>query len=262
MQSADPSITLLSSYPTAGVLKQAGDRIQYVCPHQYDCANLAGCERELDATRELIRRFAPGRAIKVAVTEWNTTAGDWGRGRAKLWTLENALACSRYHNLLHRQADLVDIANRSNLINSFCSGIIQTDNHRLYKTPTYYAQRLYATLAGSQPLKIESKAPRRVPPDISATLSEDGSTLTLFAINPTTEDLVRTIDLSAFGAAAKELSIWTLADRQHAGQADVTNSFADPERISPVDGKLQVSGPKFEFKFPALSLTVIRYAVR
>ena len=62
-----------------------------------------------------------------------------------LWTLENALWCSRYHNLMQRHADLVTIANRSNLINSFCSGIIQTDNHRLYKTPTYYAQQLYAT---------------------------------------------------------------------------------------------------------------------
>ena len=109
-------------FPTEGVLKGAGDQLGYVCPHQYDCANLAACERELDATRELIRKFGGGRPIKVAVTEWNTTAGDWGPGRAKLWSLENALACSRYHNLLHRQADLVEIANRSNLTNSFCSG--------------------------------------------------------------------------------------------------------------------------------------------
>ena len=81
------------------------------------------------------------------------------RARARLWTLENALACSRYHNLIHRHCDLVQIACRSNLINSFCSGCIQTDNHRLYKTPTYYAQQLYATLAGDQPLKIESPLP-------------------------------------------------------------------------------------------------------
>ena len=63
-----------------------------------------------------------GRKIRVGVTEWNTSAGDWGPGRAKLWTLENALACSRYHNLMHRNADLIEIANRSNLTNSFCSG--------------------------------------------------------------------------------------------------------------------------------------------
>src|SRR6202171_2496522 len=105
------------------------------------------------APRKRITRDGGGKPIKVAVTEWNTTAGDAGPRRAMLWSLENALACSRYHNLLHRHADLVDIANRSNLINSFCSGIIQTDNTRLYKTPTYYAQQLYATRAGTKALR-------------------------------------------------------------------------------------------------------------
>ena len=43
---------------------------------------------KLDATRELIRKVCRGNPIKVAVTEWNTTAGDWGPGSAaKLWTL-------------------------------------------------------------------------------------------------------------------------------------------------------------------------------
>ncbi len=100
----------------------------------------------------------------MAVTEWNTTAGDWGPRRARLWTLENALACSRYHNLIHRHCDLVTIACRSNLINSFCSGCIQTDNHRLYKTPTYYAQQLYATLAGDRPSEDRIPLPAKSGP--------------------------------------------------------------------------------------------------
>src|SRR4029077_11571982 len=114
---------------------------------------------DLESIRRLLQEHAPGRPIRVAVTEWNTTAGDAGPKRARLWSLENALACARYHNLLHRHADLVTIANRSNLTNSFCSGILQTDNHRLFKTPTYYAQQLYATLAGNRPLAIESDLP-------------------------------------------------------------------------------------------------------
>ena len=71
-----------------------------------------------------------------------------------LWTLDNALKCSRYHNLIHRRCDLVEIANRSNLTDSFCSGVIQTNSHSLYLTPTYYAQQLYATKAGHRPLRI------------------------------------------------------------------------------------------------------------
>ena len=87
MKEVDPAITLLSSYPSAGVLRQAGEQIDYVCPHHYDCADLAGTENNINAIRALCRAEVPKRTIKIAVTEWNTTAGDWGPRRAKLWTL-------------------------------------------------------------------------------------------------------------------------------------------------------------------------------
>jgi alpha-N-arabinofuranosidase len=262
MKEVDPSITLLSSYPTEGVLRRAGELIDYVCPHHYDCTNLAASEHDLDAVRALCRALAPKRSVKVAVTEWNTTAGDWGPRRARLWTLENALACSRYHNLLHRHCDLVDIANRSNLTNSFCSGIIQTDNHRLYKTPTYYAQQLYATLAGDRPLKVESALPVAWKPDVSATLSADGTAVTLFAVNAGTSDVTRPVDLTAFGDGGREVEVWTLADRHKAGEPDVTNSFGEPERVAPVTSRFRAASARFDYRFPALTLTVLRWPVR
>jgi alpha-N-arabinofuranosidase len=261
MKEADPSIVLLSSYPTAGVLRRAGDLIDYVCPHHYDCGNLTATEHDMDAVRALIRAESPKRPIKVAVTEWNTTAGDWGPRRARLWTLENALACSRYHNLMHRNCDLVEIANRSNLTNSFCSGIIQTDNHRLYKTPTYYAQQLYATLAVSRPLRIDSPLPASLKPDVSATLSADGTAVTLFAVNAGLSDVTRPVDLTAFGDAGQEVEVWTLADHKKAGEPDVTNGFGDPERVAPVASRFKAAGGRFEYRFPALTLTVLRWKV-
>jgi alpha-N-arabinofuranosidase len=261
MREVDPSIALLSSYPRAGVLRKAGDQIDYVCPHHYDCADLAACENDLARVADLCRTLAPKRKVKVAVTEWNTTAGDWGPRRARLWTLENALACSRYHNLMHRHCDIVDIANRSNLTNSFCSGIIQTDNHRLYKTPTYYAQQLYATLAGNKSLRVESPLPAALKPDVSATLSADGTTLTLFAVNAGVGDVTRPLDLSTFGNAGQEVEVWTLADRKGAGEPDVTNNFGEPERVAPVKSRYKAESGRFEYRFPALSLTVLRWRV-
>lgn len=261
MLAVDPSITLLSSYPTEGVLRQAGNLIQYVCPHHYDCANLAGCERDLQATTRMLEKHSLTGRVKLAITEWNTTAGDWGTGRAKLWTLENALACARYHNLMHRHADLVEISNRSNLINSFCSGIIQTDNHRLYKTPAFYAQQLYATHAGTRPLKIESTLAVHAAPDVSATLSEDGKVVALFAINSQANEISRPIDLSDFGKRGQEIAVWTLADRLQANEVDVTNNFADPERISLVESKFVAVSPQFHYKFPGYSLTLLLWHV-
>jgi alpha-N-arabinofuranosidase len=261
MKAADPTITLLSSYPSPGVLRQAGRLIAYVCPHHYNCADLAGTENNLNAIRALCRTVSPKRTIKIAVTEWNTTGGDWGPRRARLWTLENALACARYHNLLHRHCDVVDIANRSNLTNSFCSGILQTDNHRLYKTPTYYAQQLYATLAGNRPLRIASPLPVNLMPDVSATLSADGTMVTLFAVNSGLRDVVRPVDLTAFGKAGQEVQVWTLADRKKAGEPDVTNSFGDPQRVVPAASRFQAPSGRFTCRFPALSLTVLRWKV-
>jgi alpha-N-arabinofuranosidase len=259
MRKVDPSIVLLSSYPTPGVLKKAGEQIDYVSPHHYECENLTGTENDLNAVRAMIRKAALKRSVKVAVTEWNTTAGDWGPRRAKLWTLANALACSRYHNLLQRHCDLVDIANRSNLTNSFCSGIIQSDNHRLYKTPTYYAQQLYATLAGNRPLRIESPMPVSVSPDVSATLSADGKTVSLFAVNSGLREISRSVDLTAFGDAVREVEVWTLTDRKKAEEPDVTNWFGDPERVAPVSSKLRTESGRFTYRFPALSLSVLRW---
>lgn len=261
MKAVDPTIAILSSYPTAGVLAGSGQWLDYVAPHHYSIANLSGAEADLQTVRQLIDKHAAGRKIKVAVTEWNTTAGDWGPRRAMLWTLDNALACARYHNLLHRHCDLVEIANRSNLINSFCSGILQTDNHRLYKTPTYYAQQLYATRTGNRPLAIESSGPINLWPDVSATLSADGKKLVLFAVNQSPRDVTRPLDLRAFGDAPRTVSVWTLADTREAGGPDATNSFAEPDRISPAESRFPTGGGMFDYRFPKWSLSVLEWPV-
>jgi alpha-N-arabinofuranosidase len=262
MNDADPSIELLSSYPKPGVIRGAGALLDFVSPHHYDCADLAGCEAELASILGRVHELAPGRKIRVAVTEWNTTAGDAGPRRARLWTLENALACSRYQNLLHRHCDLVPIANRSNLVNSFCSGCIQTDNHRLYGTPTYYAQKLYATMAGDRPLRIDSALPPISVPDLSATMSSDGKSVILFAVNDQRDPIERPIDFSAFGPAGQTLDVWTLSDTRHAGEPDATNSFADPERVAPIRSTFKATSPRFTYPFPPLSLTVMQWLLR
>jgi len=175
--------------------------------------------------------------------------------------LENALAVARYHNLLHRHCDLVEIANRSNLANSFCSGIVQTDNHRLYKTPAYYAQQLYATLAGTRALKIESDALLNAAPDLSATLSAEGDVVTIFAVNPDADEVARPLDFSMFGNGAQDISIWTLADREGAGEPDAVNSFVNPDRVSPIRATFKAPSARFLYRFPPLSLTVMRWRV-
>ena len=210
-----------------------------------------------------MRRAAP---IKVGVTEWNTTAGDWGPRRAMLWTLENALACARYHNLIHRHCDLVALACRSNLTNSFCSGCIQTDNHRLYKTPVYYAQQLYATLAGDRPLKIESPLPPQTGPDLSATLSPRGDAVILFAVNDSQEAISRPLDFSAFAPSGESthqaVEVWTLGRHPERGRAGRhATASASPSESCRRRSTFTPASARFDYRFPPLSLTVLKWAV-
>ena len=138
------------------MLNHAGPFLDYICPHHYGCHQLQAMEEEVEKCRRMIAKHAPGRDIRLGITEWNTTGGDWGLGRAILLTLDNALSCSRYHNFMHRHCDTIEIANRSNLADSFCSGIIQTNNRSLFKTPTYYASNSMPPMRVQPLLKIEA----------------------------------------------------------------------------------------------------------
>ncbi len=181
MRAVDPGIVLLSSFITDNTLAAGGEYIDYLCPHHYSIGNIPGVLADLDLNAK--RCASAKRRTRVGVTEWNVTAGDPGLQRGKIWSLNSALHCARYRNILHRRCDLVEISNRSNLVNSICTGAIQTDRSRLFLTPAYHVERLYATLAGNRPLAIEMKVDAAL--DISATArAEGGPSLTIFVVNP------------------------------------------------------------------------------
>ncbi len=258
MKAVDPDIKLLAAFPSPGLLKNAGQYLDYVCPHHYDCTDIAATEANIVELRKMLAQNAPGRDIRLGVTEWNTTAGNEGLERAMLWTLDNALRCSRYQNLIHRHCDLVEIANRSNLADSFCSGIIQPNNHGLFKTPTYYAQQLYATHAGRYPLKVQFDGAAADPDlDVSATLAEKGDRVAIFIVNTSLEPRKRTLDLAPLSPQPGDADCWTLADTAHAGERDAFNSWRQPERIRPQSAKASVVEGKLAHEFPPLSLTVL-----
>ena len=259
MRAVDPSIRLLSSYPTPEVLAGAGEQLSHTCPHLYYAADLQRCAAELRDLQALIGRHAGAASVRVAITEWNASNPDWGPGRAELMTLGNALACARFHNLLHRNAALVPIAIRSNLADSFCGGAIETDQSRMYFRPVYYVQQLYATLGGRLPLRCHAPPDA---PDVSAALTENGEQLVLHVVNDRDHDRRCTIDLSAIAPDPGPADAWLLADTRQAGSADAMNSFDEPRRVSiapmPVDG----AGPVLDYDLPALSVMAVQLPLR
>ena len=257
MLAADPGIRLLSSNPTAGVLAGAGAHLSHTCPHLYHGSDLERCAAELRELEALIADHAPrirDPGVKVAITEWNASNPDWGPGRGELMTLGNALACARFHHLLHRNAALVEIACRSNLADSFCGGAIETDAGRLYCRPVYYVQQLYATLGGRLPLACRTSA---TAPDVSAALTEDGEDLIVHVVNDSDRDRRCTIDVSAVAPDPGPADAWQVVDTRHAGSADAMNSFDDPERVRTLMMPAAGAGPVLDCELPALSVTAL-----
>ena len=153
MKRADPGIAVVSSFPSQKVLDVLGRQLAYLAPHHYT-RNLAACEADFAKLSRMIARTPGCNHLRIAVTEWNFTAGDWGLLRGKMLTLEGALLNAHYLNLLCRHSDIVEIACRSNMTNSFCSGIIGTRPAGLLKRPSYHVMKLYADHALPIPLSV------------------------------------------------------------------------------------------------------------
>ncbi|MCX5670053.1 MAG: hypothetical protein NTU94_01855 [Planctomycetota bacterium] len=258
MKAVDPSIRILASFGTGETLARSEGLADYLCPHHYGCHALAAMAADFANHRAIIDRDAKGRPVRLAVTEWNTTAGDWGLKRGMLQTLSNALACSRYQNLMHRHADLVEMSMRSNLVDSFGSGIIVTGAGWLYLAPTYYSQQMYQQAAGAFPLKIERGPNQAWPeqqPDTSAVLSPDGRTLRLFAVNSTDKPLTVTFRLKGFRGGVRTAGAVVLKDRQGPLSPEGMNSRDDPVRIAPAARSVEAAGSAFTVVFDPFSLT-------
>ncbi len=260
MRKVDQTIKILSSFPSADTLKEGGGYLDYLSPHHYEVANLRGEQADFDFLKDQIARYAKGKDVRVAVTEWNTTAGQMGLTRGMLLTLGNALSNSRYENLLHRYADTVEIAVRSNLSDSFGSGMIQPGIGWFYLSPTYYSQKLYQEAAGTYPLKINrtSSMPWQFEePDLSATLSPDGKTLRIFAVNSTAEAEQAQFHLEGFSSPVTGGTVTALKDRENALDSEAMNTRNDPTRITTSSEVADLKGSAFSFSFAPFSVTML-----
>ncbi len=265
MRAVDPAIKILSAFPSAETLQAGGGSIDYLCPHHYECLDLAGKRADFEMLAKQIEEHGAGKTVRVAVTEWNTTAGAFGLGRGMLQTLGNALGCGRYHNLLQRFADLVEIAVRSNLADSFGSGILVPGPGWLYLSPTYHAQKLYSRAAGTYPVAVErdSSLPWQLQePDVSATASQDGAVLRLYSVNSTARTVPVQFRLEDFPARAWQGSAYILQDREQRLDSEAMNGPDDPGRLTVTARPMEVREDRFEVRFAPYTLTLLELSRR
>ena len=260
MRHVDPSIKILSSYPSRNIIRMAGSVLDYLSPHQYSVGDLNGTEGELKQLRDFIQQDAKGKDIRLSVTEWNASGGDWGLQRGMLQTLGNAMVCSRYQNMMHRYADLIEIANVSNFSHSFAGGQIQPGEGYFYTIPDYSAQMLYERAAGSYPLAVNRNNPLSLylrEPDLDATVSADGKTLRIYGVNSTARVCQVSFALSKSLGPALSMDAFVVGDSHPVPDSEAMNSPDDPHRVSTHTKKLALSGSKFGYGFAPFSVTLL-----
>ncbi len=264
MKRVDPSIKILSAYPDEQSIERGQGFLDYLCPHHYEAGDLEGKQQDFESLRKQIEAHAGGKQVRVAVTEWNTTGGEFGLARGMLQTLGNALSCARYHNLLQRYAGLVQMAIRSNLIDSFGSGVIVTGPGWLFRSPTYYAEQLYTRSAGSYPLKLERNDTlpwHMAEPDLSATLSADGKLVRVYGVNSTGGPVRVRFHLDGFPAVRGKCSAYVLKDREDAGDSEIMNAPENRERVSVAAHPVSLAANEPEFVFEPYSLTLLEFGL-
>lgn len=229
IRKASPSVQILSSFPSKNLLERIGGRLAFVAPHHYT-TDFPACDREFNSLSDMFTNTDGCDDLGIAVTEWNISAGDWGLGRAKQMTLEAALLNARYLHVLMRHCNRVKIACRSNLANSFCGAVIETNPSGVLKRPSYYAMQMYAAHALPLPLQTSTAVDGL---DVFASASERRDAVAVFVVNSTADTVDCKLHFERFAEPIQTTSMTTLTDEQSARQRDVVNNWVVPDRVSP-----------------------------
>jgi alpha-L-arabinofuranosidase len=221
--------------------------------------------------------------IHIAFDEWNV----WWRTRShedrvggveERYTLTDALAVATYLNGFIRHCDTVKIANLAQLVNAIAP--VFTSPTGLFLQTIYHPLRLYAehtreigldvhvsgetyALAPAQETGSEGRVHHvaELGPftllDAAASCDAAGRQVTLAVVN---RDAARahqaTIDLGG-ASAAGDLAIAEV----NGPDVRAMNTFERPRAVEAAERTGSAKGSRFEYEFPAHSITVLRFGV-
>jgi len=277
MKLVDPSIKIIASGDNnldwnRTILTIAGNNIDYLAVHHYygeremkgDIHNLSahplryeGFYRQM---QQMIHKLAPGRDIKLAINEWNTSLP-----LPRQHSMESALYAARLMNVFERSGDLVQMTAVSDMVNGWSGGIIQASRHAVFITPTFLVNQLYASHLGRERLSSTLEGPAfdstlegtMVPTvDAVATRSSDGKQIFIKAVNTDPRNVITT-KISLTGTSiSKNAKIETL----NSDSLTTSNDFSHPDSVHMSANQIE-AGQSFTVTLPKHSVSVITLEV-
>jgi alpha-N-arabinofuranosidase len=246
-------------------------------PHQAERA-IRICERTIERVRYAQRIPHP---VYIAFDEWNVwyrTRGDADRvaGIEERYNLADAVAVATYLNVFIRYCRIVRIANFAQLVNAIAP--IFTNPQGLFLQTIYHPLRLYAEHTQAIALDVhvdcevydlpafqeEGGIGRRhqiadLGPfkllDAAATCDATGRQVTLAVINRDKDRGHKATIQFAGGSAPSSVNV---AEVNGAGP-EAMNSFEHPDAVGVREHRLNVGGSRYDYVFPAHSITLLRF---
>ena len=248
MKAVDPSIRLLAVGDNdmkwnRTVLRESGKNIDYLVIHHYNgTAEMKGDPLNLMARplhyekfyvdlRKMVREFVPGRDIRLAINEWNTSLPV-----PRQHSMESALYGARLMNVFER-SDIVALSAPSDMVNGWPGGLIQASRYGAFVTPIYLATVLYSTHLGTDCLATRVESPTfdstregtGIPYlDVVVSRSADRKQIFIKAVNTDVARAMRTTIQFAGTTISPQGILQTLTGEN----MTVANSFEMPNAVS------------------------------
>lgn len=209
----------------------------------------------------IVRRFAKGRPIGLAVDEWGTWYDvEPGTNPGFLYqqnTIRDALVAAINLNIFNNHCDTVVMANIAQMVNVL-QAMVLTDGDKLLLTPTYHVFRMYrdhqdaAQLETYAETSLLNTAEEPVPDlHVSASRSADG-TLLLTAANLCADE-ARPVDVLLSGLKAAGVEAEVLA-----GVPAAHNTFDAPGAVAPAPLEARLTATGFAATLPPCSVAAFR----
>ena len=148
----------------------------------------------------------------------------------------------------------------SNMSHSFAGGQLQPGPGWIYMIPDYYAQLLYQRAAGSYSLRVDRSSSLSFylrEPDVDATISGDGKTLRIYAVNSTAEARNVKFTLPDSFGRVQTAQVFVLGDSNAVPDSEAMNLPDQRKRVSVQNRTAGFSGREFSYRFDPFSLTLL-----
>jgi alpha-L-arabinofuranosidase len=219
-------------------------------------ATLQRVTDSIKSLREELKECGLEGHIKIAVCEWTCSGGNWGPDRIYMATLGNALFSAFLLDQYMKNADLIEMANYSNLTNAWWSSAIRTNHAQSHVSATYHVLSMLANSAGDTMLEtaLTSDLPEcEGAPFIEANASAGDGFVTLALINRSADAQTISLDLTAW-LAGEALATYTVLT---AKSLEMLNDFAMPDRVAPAESTVSVK-PLGELEIPKYSFSTLK----